>query len=102
MDLTEKRSKRLFTEGKRFAFCVDYSSAHLSVRVFIVLICSGVVILFNESKVLLPLSLEHLLSALLVGRQVSLTEDGGKKKKSMKNMHYSIRVRERETLQTAG
>lgn len=45
---------------------------YLSVCVFIVLICSGVVILLYEAKVLFTLPFEHQFSALLVGWQVAL------------------------------
>lgn len=45
---------------------------YLSVCVFIVLICSGVVILLYEAKVFFTLPFEHQFSALLIGWQVAL------------------------------
>ena len=50
-----------------------YLKYYLSVCVFIVLVCSGVVILLYEAKVFFSLPLQHQLSALLVGRQVALS-----------------------------
>lgn len=54
-------------------FVTGESCDHLSVCVFIVLVCPGVIILLYEAEVFLSLPLQNLLSALLVGRQVTLT-----------------------------
>lgn len=51
--------------------------AHLSVGVSVVLLCPGLVVLLYESKVFLPLALKDQLSALPVGRQVTLGGGGG-------------------------
>lgn len=54
--------------------------AHLSVGVSVVLLCPGLVVLLYESKVFLPLALKDQLSALPVGRQVTLGGGGGRQK----------------------
>lgn len=46
----------------------------MSVCVFEVLVCSGVVILFYEAKILFSLALKHQLSTFLVGWQVTLSD----------------------------
>lgn len=53
-------------EGRSGGLC------YLSIGVLVMLVVAGVVVLLDETKVLLPLSLQRAGSALGIGRQVTL------------------------------
>lgn len=78
MDLTGTNVDMLgngsFTYINYISFFVFQLQHHLSVCVFIVLVCSGVVILLYEPEIFLSLPFQHQFSAFLVGWQVALNE----------------------------
>lgn len=60
-------------------FLRTYSEAgwvefYLSVCVSVILICSGVVILLDKAKILLPLPLENQIPSFSIGRKIALRE----------------------------
>lgn len=65
------RSRIFYMHKLHLAFVIQLQH-HLSVCVFIVLVCSGVVILLYEPEIFLSLPFQHQLSAFLVGWQVAL------------------------------
>lgn len=64
-------------------FSLLFFYRYLSVGVLVVLIIAGVIVLLDETKVLLPLPLQHTVSPLCIGREITLkkkTKDRAKKK----------------------
>lgn len=50
------------------------AGCYLPVGVSVVLVCSGVIILLDEAKILLSLSLENQLPAIHISREVALKD----------------------------
>lgn len=68
-----KRISILIPLGK-CSYVIQHASdgLYLSIRVSMVIVCSGVVILLDKAKIFLPLPLENQIPAFLIGRKVSL------------------------------
>lgn len=71
-------------------FFFVFFNRYLSVSVLVVLIIAGVIVLLDEAKVLLPLPLQHAVSPLRVGGEITLKKTKGRTKKKTALQKWNI------------